>query len=69
MSSIHIILNGERREIAGTITIDQILELFSLPKQRIAVELNNAVLRRKDWPITKAHDGDKLEIVHFVGGG
>lgn len=69
MSAIYILLNGERHQIAGNITIDQILELFSLPRQRIAVELNNTVLSRTDWPYTQARDGDKLEIVHFVGGG
>ena len=69
MSAIQIFLNGERREISETIKIDELLELFSLPSQRVAIELNNVVVRRTDWPTTDVNDGDKLEVVHFVGGG
>ncbi len=69
MSAIQIFLNGERREITEVIKIDQLLELFSLPKQLVAIELNNAVVSRTDWPTTDVRDGDKLEVVHFVGGG
>ncbi|MEO6050772.1 MAG: sulfur carrier protein ThiS [Pyrinomonadaceae bacterium] len=45
------------------------LELFSLPKQRVAIELNNAVVRRAAWPETIVRVRDKIEVVHFVGGG
>ena len=69
MSAIQIFLNGERREISETIKIDELLEIFSLPSQRVAIELNNVVVRRTDWPTTDVNDGDKLEVVHFVGGG
>ena len=69
MSAIEIFLNGERREIPEKIKIDQLLDLFSLPKQRIAIELNNSVVRRADWQQTIVSDADKIEVVHFVGGG
>ena len=69
MSAIHIFLNGERREAPELIKMDQLLELFSLPKQRVAIELNKQVVRRTDWPTTDVSDGDKIEVVHFVGGG
>ena len=69
MAPIQIFLNGETREIPGEIDLDRLLEHFSLPKQRVAIELNNTVVRRIDWPRTIINDADKIEVVHFVGGG
>jgi thiamine biosynthesis protein ThiS len=40
-----------------------------LPRQRIAIELNNNVIRRSAWAETVVRDYDKIEVVHFVGGG
>jgi thiamine biosynthesis protein ThiS len=64
-----ITLNGEIRELTTEVTLDRLLELFSLPSQRVAVELNREVIRRKDWEITTIKADDRIEIVHFVGGG
>jgi sulfur carrier protein len=69
MAAIRIFLNGETREIPPQIKLEELLELFSLPKQRIAIELNNDVVRRSNWQDVSIHDGDKIEVVHFVGGG
>jgi sulfur carrier protein len=64
-----ITINGETRDVPPEINLDHLLELFSLPRQRVAIELNNGVVRRSDWPQTLVRDGDKIEVVHFVGGG
>ena len=69
MATIKISLNGESREIPAEIDLVRLLEVFSLPSQRIAIELNNKVIRRVDWPSEVLSDGDKVEVVHFVGGG
>jgi len=69
MAAINILLNGERREVPTEVDLDKLLELFSLPKQRVAIELNSAVVRRVDWPKTMIGDDDKIEVVHLVGGG
>lgn len=69
MASIKILLNGEAREVPGEIDLDRLLELFSLPKQRVAIELNYTVVRRVDWAKTIVRERDKIEVVHFVGGG
>jgi thiamine biosynthesis protein ThiS len=69
VAEISILLNGETRTVPEAIKLDDLLERFSLPKQRIAVELNKMVVRRTDWPSTSVNDGDRLEVVHFVGGG
>jgi thiamine biosynthesis protein ThiS len=66
---VTIQLNGERKEVPGEVTLDRLLEIFSLPSQRVAIELNNAVVRRKEWENTVVRDTDKIEVVHFVGGG
>ena len=69
MSEIQIFLNGEKRSVPHAIDLDRLLEHFSLPKQRVASDLNKSVVRRTDWPQTIVKDADKIEVVHFVGGG
>jgi sulfur carrier protein len=64
-----ITINGEIKELESEVNLDRLLELFSLPSQRIAVELNQEVVRRKDWAEILIKDADRIEIVHFVGGG
>jgi sulfur carrier protein len=64
-----VFINGETREIQNEINLSQLLKQLSLPSERIAVELNKEVVRRKDWENIKVKDADKIEIVHFVGGG
>ena len=66
---ITIYLNGEAHDIPAEIDLVRLLEFFSLPSKRIAIELNKTVIRRPDWPATIIQEGDKLEVVHFVGGG
>lgn len=64
-----ITINGEIRELAEEVTLNRLLELFSLPSQRVAVELNREVVGKKDWEHVVVRDSDRIEIVHFVGGG
>ena len=64
-----ITLNGEIKELETEVTLDRLLELFSLPSQRVAVELNREVIRRQAWDSTIVRDEDRVEVVHFVGGG
>jgi sulfur carrier protein len=64
-----VLLNGETREISGELNLSDLLKRFSMPSERIAVELNREVVRKKDWENTKITEGDRLEVIHFVGGG
>jgi thiamine biosynthesis protein ThiS len=66
---LHVEINGERREVEEQITVRELIERLSLAPERLAIELNRQVVRRADWPHTTLKDGDRLEIVHFVGGG
>lgn len=67
--SLWLLLNGERREVADGISLSELIATLSLAPERIAVELNQSVVRRVDWPNLELKENDRLEIVHFVGGG
>ena len=62
-------LNGESREVRDRSTLDDLVGELSLTPSRIAIELNQQVVRRDKWVSTTLTDGDRIEIVHFVGGG
>ena len=66
---ISIILNGQPRELEEDLDLKELIEHFTLPDKRIAIELNNNVIKRAEWASVKLKEGDKLEVVHFVGGG
>jgi len=69
MADVNILLNGEDHEVPDDLRLEQLLDFFSLSKQRVAVEMNGSVIRRVDWHGTLINDGDRIEVVHFVGGG
>lgn len=66
---MRVYVNGEARELSGPISLAELITQLDLPAARIAVELNLAVVRRHDWNTTVLKDEDRIEIVHFVGGG
>ena len=64
-----VVINGEIKEIAKKINLQALLKNLSLASERIAVELNKEVVRKKDWENIEINEADKIEIIHFVGGG
>jgi len=64
-----VYVNGEARELSGTPSLAELITLLDLPAARIAIELNREVVRRSHWDSTMLRDEDRIEIVHFVGGG
>ncbi len=64
-----LIVNGEDREFSSIATVSALLEQLGMKPDRVAVELNLELVSRERWDKTPLADGDKLEIVHFVGGG
>jgi thiamine biosynthesis protein ThiS len=66
---LRVELNGESKELVEGATLLSLIEQLSLAPERVAVELNRDVVRRADWPATELSEGDRVEIVHFVGGG
>ena len=66
---MRVYINGESKAVQGTPTLAELITQLDLPAARIAVELNREVVRRSDWGNTIVHEDDRIEIVHFVGGG
>lgn len=64
-----LIINGENRVFDGISTLSDLITQLGMKPDRVAVELNRELVARDRWPATRLADGDKLEIVHFVGGG
>ncbi len=64
-----VFINGEKRHIPNEVNLSELLKNLSLPSERIAIELNKEVVRKKDWENVRVADADKIEIIHFVGGG
>lgn len=62
-------INGEDKEIASGISVAQLLEDLGLRPGRVVVELNTEVVAREAHGGTHLEPGDRVEIVHFVGGG
>lgn len=67
--AMFIQLNGERREFPDGLSLAALVEQLGMKADRVAVELNLEIISRANWQKTELKDGDKLEIVHFVGGG
>lgn len=67
--AIGILLNGESRELPPNQSIADLLYSLSIPLDRVAIELNKAIVRKRDWGNTTIAPGSQIEIVEFVGGG
>ncbi len=62
-------INGEPRNFDGPLTLAGLVEALGMKLDRVAVELNREIVSREQWSQTQLSEGDRLEIVHFVGGG
>ncbi len=68
-SYLRVHVNGETRDLPLQLSLQALIESLTLKTERVAAELNGLVVPRADWPSTELSDGDRIEIVHFVGGG
>jgi thiamine biosynthesis protein ThiS len=66
---LRITLNGDSYEVAGPLTVIDLLARLEIDARRVAVELNLVVLKRDAFDRTMVQAGDDVEIVNFVGGG
>ncbi|HWF46812.1 MAG TPA: sulfur carrier protein ThiS [Bryobacteraceae bacterium] len=67
--SITVVVNGEVRQFPAPQTVATLLESLGIPDDRVAVEMNKSIVRKRDWAETPAPNGAQIEIVQFVGGG
>ena len=66
---MNLFLNGDPREAPDGATLDQLLASLGLDGRGLAVDRNLAIVSRSLYPVTRLEEGDRLEIVQFVGGG
>ncbi len=66
---MRLMINGNDQSFADSLTLAQLIEHLGMKDDRVAVELNREIVSRTQWQETSLKDGDRLEIVHFVGGG
>ncbi|MFC4322116.1 sulfur carrier protein ThiS [Litchfieldia salsa] len=67
---MELIINGEKVELPETIeTVFSLLEYYGLKEKVVIVELNETILEKSEHQETRVTDKDRIEIVHFVGGG
>jgi len=69
MQAVTVQLNGEPREVPDGLTLKALVEWLDLPRDRVAVERNLEIVPRTGWDVTPIRPGDRLEVVHLVGGG
>ena len=66
---MNLTINGENRTLFSAETLQALVEQLGMKSDRVAIELNREIVPREQWAQTPLNDGDRLEIVHFVGGG
>jgi thiamine biosynthesis protein ThiS len=67
--TIRIVLNGEPRRVPEGLNVGGLLKYLEIDGQKVAVELNRAIVHKPDWDSAPVHDGAQVEVVWFVGGG
>lgn len=66
---MRITLNGEPKEIGAAMSVAELLKSLDLEPKKVAVERNLEIVRRSDYGAALLAEGDRLEIVHIIGGG
>jgi len=69
VKKIKIKLNGKTKTIVENLKIQDLIDNFKIPIKKVAIELNQEILNKKKLKRIKLKKDDKIEIVHFIGGG
>jgi thiamine biosynthesis protein ThiS len=64
-----IVLNGEKKEIPGGLSVMGLLAHLAIKPERVAVEINEEIVRKATYSETQVREGDRVEVVQFMGGG
>jgi len=70
--ALSVTINGQKRQFEGLATgasVSDLIQALGLKGDRVALELNGEIAARAEWGDMALAEGDKVEIVHFVGGG
>jgi len=66
---MNILLNGEPNQVDNNTSLSQLIESLDLGGKRLAIEVNNRIIPRSQHTTHLLSEGDKIEIVHAIGGG
>ncbi len=66
---MRVLINGSPREVREGLSVAEMLRELGMGEQRVAVERNLDIIPRQRWGEVRVEEGDRFEIVHFVGGG
>ncbi|MDR4494464.1 MAG: sulfur carrier protein ThiS [Nitrospirales bacterium] len=66
---MRITLNGESKEVAPDLSVGSLLQQLELQPDRVAVEINLSILDRSKFTTWTLQEGDRIEIISFIGGG
>jgi len=66
---INVTINGKTESIAAGISLQSLLKLFGIQSERVAIEYNREIIDRNQFDALQMKEGDRLEIITFVGGG
>ena len=69
MKKIKIKVNGKIRSISETYKLSDLIKYLKIPMKKVAIELNEEIIDKKNVNKIKLKQNDKIEIVHFIGGG
>ena len=69
MKKIKIKVNGKNRSISETYKLSDLINHLKIPLKKVAIELNEEIIDKKNVNKIKLNQNDKIEIVHFIGGG
>ena len=66
---MQLIINGQPQTVQEGLSLSDLIAQLNMKAERVAVERNGVIVPRNTWAQTALQNGDRLEIVHFVGGG
>ncbi len=66
---VRILLNGAPREVAANVSVGELLDAEGFAQRKVAVELNREIVPRSQHAQRILSEGDRIEIVHAIGGG
>ncbi len=67
--TIKITLNGEPKDLDRAMTVRELVQYLEIKSQAMAVEVNRKIIRKEEFDTVNVDNGDRVEIVTFVGGG
>lgn len=66
---MELTINGEKREFTNNSKLKEIMALLQIEEKVMACAVNMQIIKKEKWGSHTLNDGDKIEMLHFVGGG